>query len=80
MIGSADAVRLRGRRNGRHRQREMPDGSPESETPRMQMQGNSWHGNQEIPVLPVAWESGGPEGELTRVRPSCTALGSRTTA
>jgi len=26
-------------------------------------------------VLPVAGEGGGPEGELTRVRPSCTALG-----
>src|SRR5580658_2896312 len=54
MIGSADAVRLSGRRNGRHRQREMPDGSPESETPRMQ--GNSLHGNQEIPVAPDTGE------------------------
>ena len=49
---SADAVRLSGRQHGRERKREFPDGSAESQTPGMH--GNSTHGNQEIPVLPMA--------------------------
>ena len=51
-IWSADAVRQSGRQHDWNRNREIPDGSAGSQTPRMH--GNSMHGNQEVPVLPAA--------------------------
>ena len=57
---SADAVRRSGRQHGRRRKREHPDGSPESET--SGTHGNSWHGNQEIPVAPLVLRKRGAGG------------------
>src|SRR5580700_4187856 len=74
--GSADAVRRSGKQHGRGRKREHPDGSPESET--SGTHGNSWHGNQEIPVAPFVWRKaegrkGNPQGHALHVR--CREVG-----